>query len=593
MVGNGTKLRWRKNMRMRKKQAKNFGNVAEDSFNKYIFKRLIRLVQVRRFIISWLGLLIVLGVGVVLQTRALSPYFLETKPISGGTYREGVVGIFTNANPLYAQTDVDTSVSRLVFSGLFTYDIRGQLVSDIAERYELDATETTYTVYLKEGIKWHDGAPLTSKDVVFTFTTIQNPEAKSPLISSWRGITVEAIDDRTITFKLANALSAFPQSLTTGIIPEHILSSVPASQMRSVSYNNQQPIGSGPFSFNAVEVDTVDSKTNTRIAFQTNPQYHAGAPQLERFMIRTYQNDDSLVNAFQNNEIDAMVGLEVVPEEINDVSARSYSIPLTSQVMVFFKTSQEVLKDQAVRKALVLAVDKKEMFETLSYPLLSTDQPLLSSQIGYNRIYDQVTNNKNEANTVLDNSGWKRNPVSGVRTKDGLPLKFRLFSSSSSELTSLSGNLQKQWREIGAEAEVVLQSDDELQSSVATHNYDALMYGISVGADPDVYAYWHGSQGDVRSETRLNLSEYKSTVADKALEAGRTRSDKQNRAIKYRPFLEAWRSDVPALALYQPRFLYISNDKLSGFEYGIVHSSTDRFINVNQWKVRKAPQKIE
>ena len=119
------------------------------------------------------------------------------------------------------------------------------------------------------------------------------------------------------------------------------------------------------------------------------------------------------------------------------------------------------------------------------------------------------------------------------------------------------------------------------------------MYGISVGGDPDVYAYWHGSQGDIRSETRLNLSEYKSAVADKALEAGRTRTDATNRAIKYRAFLEAWQNDYPALALYQQQFLFITSINLSGFNNDFMHTSPDRYADVNQWTIRKTAQTVK
>lgn len=593
MFGRRTKLRFRRSLRRRQKQAREFGDIAEDSLNRYIFKRLMRLFEVRRFVLAWVGLIALLIVGVILQSRALSSHYLEVAPSPGGTYREGIIGTFTNANPLYAQTEVDASASRLIFSGLFSHDKNGSLIPDLAEKYELDSTETLYTVFLKPNLTWHDGRPLTSKDIVYTYTMIQNPEAKSYLFSSWRGIEVRAVDDRTVTFKLTNSLSAFPQSLVNGIIPEHILSKTPANQLRSSSFNNQRPIGSGPFAFEAVEVGARNVKNNSAVAFQAFDGYHEGQPKLERFIIRSYPDEKNLVDAFNNNEIDAMSGLTVVPETIDTQTTRVNTIPLTSQVMVFFKTNQDVLKDINVRKALVLGTNKSALFESLSYPVLSINQPLLPSQIGYNKAYAQATNNPAEANKILDEAGWVRNPETGIRVKDGMQLKFKLFSSSNSDFTSISGGLQKQWRELGAEVEVVLQDDSELQSSVATHNYDAIMYGIALGTDPDVYAYWHGSQSDVRSETRLNLSEYKSSVADKSLEAGRTRTDRQNRAVKYRPFLEAWRADAPALALFQPQYLYITTDKLSGFEYDVSNSSVDRYTNVNQWMIRKSPQRIE
>jgi len=135
-----------------------------------------------------------------------------------------------------------------------------------------------------------------------------------------------------------------------------------------------------------------------------------------------------------------------------------------------------------------------------------------------------------------------------------------------------------------------LQPGDDFQGSVSRHDYDALLYGIAIGPDPDVFAYWHSSQANLSSATRLNLSEYKSAIADKSLEAGRTRTDPSVRTVKYRPFLEAWRSDAPAIVLYQPRFYYLARSEVFGFNPRLFNEPSDRFSNVSQWMIRQ--QKI-
>ena len=117
------------------------------------------------------------------------------------------------------------------------------------------------------------------------------------------------------------------------------------------------------------------------------------------------------------------------------------------------------------------------------------------------------------------------------------------------------------------------------------HEYDVLLYGISIGQDPDVFPYWHSSQVDVRSANRLNFSEYKSVAADKALEAGRTRTDPAVRVAKYKPFLTAWRDDAPAIALYQPRYVYITRNELAGFDAKRLGSAVDRLDAVHTWTV--------
>ena len=165
-------------------------------------------------------------------------------------------------------------------------------------------------------------------------------------------------------------------------------------------------------------------------------------------------------------------------------------------------------------------------------------------------------------------------------------LTFNLYAADTSESRYVTSALQQQWRAVGVNVHVILQADSDLQNTVAFHTYDALLYGISIGVDPDVFAYWDSSQADPRSSTWLNLSEYKSPTADEALEAGRTRFDPTLRTIKYQPFLQAWQSDAPALGLYQPRLLYITHGPVAGLDEHAINTATDRFDNVVNWEIR-------
>ncbi|MEO7363899.1 MAG: ABC transporter substrate-binding protein, partial [Candidatus Saccharimonadales bacterium] len=163
------RLRFRKRYRRGQRQVEAISAQTEQGIETHIFGRFGRLRAVRRFVISWL-LLFVLLIGVVLsQTVLLGGYYQSYQPVPGGTYSEGIVGRFTTSNPLFVSNPVDTSVSRLLFSGLFTYDANNQLVGDIASDFTVDDHGTVYTVHLKPKLTWQDGQPLTARDVVFTY----------------------------------------------------------------------------------------------------------------------------------------------------------------------------------------------------------------------------------------------------------------------------------------------------------------------------------------------------------------------------------------------------------------------------------------
>lgn len=593
MIDRSTKLRWRRRFRRSKQQVEDLGQQTEVQLERHFFTRLSRLTKVRRFMAAWLLLFVLIIGGVLYQARSLGQFYLQPTPTDGGVFTEGVLGSFRNANPLYASGSADSSVERLVFSGLFRFDQNNNLVGELAEGWQLDARETTYTVTLKENLRWHDGELLQADDVVFTYNMIQNQDAKSPLATSWQGIKVVEVNPSTVRFTLPSILSAFPYSLTNGIVPKHVLKDVPPSQLRAIAFNANSPIGSGPFKWEAIEViETSDNTREQRIALVANNDYVGGRPKLDRFIIRTFADEQKLVQAFEKREIVAAAGLSVASDAMkSDTNVQTYNIPLTSQVMVFFKSSSEIMGNVSIRRALAYGLNVPSILEGLGRPVLPSDAPLLKTQVGYDKSVVQKTNDIATANKLLDEAGWVRGK-DGIRTKDKRPLSFMLTTQANSTYDYIAKSLKDQWRALGVDVKVLPLQDSELQQALSVHNYDALLYGISLGADPDVFAYWHSSQADIRSASRLNFAEYRSPVADQSLEGGRTRSDDVVRSIKYRPFLDAWRQDVPAVALYQPRYLYVFREPLFGFAPSEMNAGADRLNNVVDWRVRVSDQPV-
>lgn len=260
---------------------------------------------------------------------------------------------------------------------------------------------------------------------------------------------------------------------------------------------------------------------------------------------------------------------------------------LNGQNMVFFKTSEGVLADPVVRQALVHGANTLEVLASLPYPALPVTSPLLRSHVGYaadvrQRAYDEAA-----AKKLLDDGGWIPDPAQeGLRKKGDVYLKFELTSLDSPEYIAVANVLKMQWNKLGAVVNILPRSSDELGQIVSPtqHTYDALLYGIAVGNDPDVFVFWHSSQATATS-AHLNFSDYKSTAADTALEAGRTRTDAAARAVRYRPFLEAWRQDAPALGLYQPRYYYVARSNLHGMNVRQLNGASDRFGSVHNWTI--------
>jgi peptide/nickel transport system substrate-binding protein len=593
IINESKKRKFSRGFRKRRKNAVELGQQADQHIEELLIRRFDSLISVRRFILLWVALFMLLYFCAALQLRSLSAYYQVLKPVPGGLYNEGLVGTFTNANPIYSTGLVDTAISRLVFSGLFKYDNNNQLTGDLAQSYDLAPSQTRYVIHLKHNIKWHDGKPFTADDVLFTYGLIQNIEAQSPLFPSWQGIKISRQDAYTVNFDLPNVLSSFPYSLTNGIIPQHLLKTTPAAQMRSSLFNTN-PVGTGPFQWRFIQIigGSINDREQ-RISLAAYDKYWSGRPKLDGISIISYNTEGQLESAFKKKQLNAMSGLDAVPDDIaKDSNVQVYNTPLTSEVMAFFNNSNPVLADVNVRKALVAAVDQKKIVGLLHYPPKLIDGPLLKDQIGYDPAITQIDFAQSSANEILDKAGWVKD-ADGMRSKNGKPLSLILTSQNTPNYMQVASFLQQQWSQVGVKISVQDQPTADLQSEkIGSHDYDILLYGIEVGVDPDVFAYWDSSQASISAPGHLNLSEYKSKVADQALEGARTRVDPAQRAAKYKAFLTAWVQEAPALALYQPNFLYITNGPVSGFSRKAVNSSADRFYNVSNWMFRQSRQSI-
>ena len=589
-IDDETKRRLKRRFKRNQKNALILGQQADGKIEQLLIRRFDSLISVRRFVFLWTSLLVILIMAGIYQARHLSAYYQTLQPVPGGLYTEGMIGKFTNANPLYAGGAADTAVSRLVFSGLFKYDSKNALVGDIAKDYKLDATQKRYTVHLKHGLTWQDGKPLTANDVVFTYKTIQNIGAQSPLYSSWQSINVSKLDDYTVNFDLPNALSAFPYSLTNGIVPAHLLHNIPPEQLRSAPFNIK-PVGSGPFEWKFIEVSgSTTEARQQRISLAANKKYQAGRPKLDGINLITFSDEQHLVKSFQDKQITAMSGLENLPSQLKaDSSLETYVTPLTTAVTTFFNNSHPPLDDVNVRRALILGTNRAHLEGLFDQTVQLVDSPLLKGQLGYDKSLAEPAYDLDGANKALDQAGWLRGK-DGLRTKAGKTLTFNLVAQDTANYTKTAQLLQQNWMKLGVKTQVSYLNREDLQSSVSNHDFDALLYGVSIGVDPDVFAYWDSSQAAITSQGHLNLSEYKSTVADQSIEAARTRSDPAIRAVKYKAFLTQWGKDLPAMPLYQPNYLYVTRGPVFNYERKSANSSADRFYNVNNWMVRQKHQ---
>lgn len=582
-----SKVKARRVFRSRKRQVGDMTETASQHIDRHVFRRLGNFADIGRFMVAWLLLMGVLVGGVVYQTRGLSEHYLSNQPVDGGIVSEAMIGTYTNPNPLFASSTVDVSVSRLVFNSLFTYDDNGELVNDLATSMKRSDDGLTYDVVIAQNVKWQDGDPLDADDVVYTYKAIQNPDTRSPYSVSWQVVKVSKVDNYTIRFQLPSPLNSFPVSLTGGILPAHILQKIPFAELRSTDFNSK-PVGTGPFRIsNIVRLDDFQSITKRqRIELVKNDLYFKGSPRLDAFVLYALSSDSELKQYLNSRQVDSAIFTSNPDFGPKNKDFTVSSIPLLAGTYTFFNTSRAPFDSPELRQALLLGTNITKVTKALGYPTQSVKSPLLSTDVGYDPNIVQQSYDKAKANQLLDNLGWVRSENNGTRIKDTKQLEISLTTLDGSDFALVASMLQQMWAtDLGVKVNIITKTPNDMQPILLEHSYEALLYGITMGSDPDVYAYWHSSQA---VSDRYNLSLYKSDVADRSLEAGRSRPDIALRSAKYKPLLEAWRKDVPAIGLYQPPLFYVTNTKIYNFEPKKLNSTPERFYNIHKWEVKSS-----
>ena len=574
--------------------------------HKFIVSRLDNMRDVRRHIIGWLALVGVMIAIVGLQLMWFQRSYQTTGAASGGTYAEASLGYIDTLNPLYAESNPEIAASQLMFSSLYHYDQSGHLRGDLAKNTSIDDTGTTYTVTIRSDALWHDGRRVNANDVAFTVNLIKNPATRSPLRSNWQDVKVKALDDTTVQFQLPVSYAAFSHALTFAVLPEHILGRVEPGTIRENVFS-RAPVGSGPFSYRLLQ--TIGTAGHRAVNMTAFADYYKGAPLINRFEVHAYDKQEAIVKALKTGEVSAAAGL--TSAEVRSVDMKDYTIvsrPINGGVYALLNVDSPVLKDKAIRQALQLGTDTAAIRKSLRVSVPSPeapndkskdtvlekpalDLPFVRGQLTGSDVPQPPAFNDKRAAELLDGAGWKL--VGGVRKNDaGQPLTLSVATTKNAIYEKSLEVLVGQWRQLGITVNTnVIDTADRtsnfIQNVLQPRSYDVLLYELAIGADPDVYAYWHTSQANPNG---YNFSNYKNTTADAALASARSRIEPDLRNAKYIAFAKQWIADVPAIGLSQSVSESVASKQVKTIdsETSLV-TAGDRYANVLYWSVNQEP----
>ena len=538
----------------------------------------------------WQVIITLLGIALLGSLLAYLTFAFATiiVPGTGGTYVEGLAGNPQYINPILCQyNQVDRDLCSLIFNGLTRLNERGEVVPDLAERWEISDDGLVYTFHLRHDVLWHDEVPFSADDVVFTVRAMQDPAYRgaSYLAELWRDVEVAKVNSHTVKFILREPFAPFLYHTTIGILPAHLLAAVPAESLPNDSFN-RHPIGTGLF-----KVEEVSAK---QALLQANPFFYGPQPYLNKIEFRFYPDHESVLSAYERGEVQGTS--RILPEDLPEaVEANSglqlFSARLPGYALIFLNLKDPELpffQDKLVRQALLYAVDRQELVDrVLKGQGLVAHSPILPETWAYANGVVRYEYNPERARDLLNEAGW-RNPTTNregnesVREKAEVKLAFTLLTDDDPLHVELAEEIARQWEAIGVKATLRTVGSGLVREYLVPREFEALLIDLELRGDPDPYPLWHSTQASGEGQNYAGFVNYE---VDKLLEEARRTTDSGRRAELYRRFQEIFADEVPSLLLYYPIYTYAVDEKVKGVQLGPLGDPSDRFRNVTEWYI--------
>lgn len=508
-------------------------------------------------------------------------------PASGGSVVEALYGGFPGPlNPLFEAEDNARDIDSLVYQGLTTVQDDQSVVPLLAKSWTVSDDRLSYTFTLRQDVRWADGRPFNADDVTFTFDVLKSPEYDQPTMRFWKDIQVDRLGDYQVRFTLKAPSASFPLALRQGLVARHLFSGVPVKAMPADSHSGALALGTGPFKVRSV------SRDRRTVTLDRNPYFGRPQPFLDQVSFRTYPTLGDALDAVSRGEADAVGALQ--PPQLGALSRRqdlsvrqlrtfSFSailFNLTPELSVYFNPP-------AVRQALVQAVDRRKIISAVLEgqadaapgPIPPTDWAY-SSQAGSKYPYD-----RDAAARTLDQTGWKVNPQTGLRNRDGRDFSVSLVTADAFPYRQVAQSVSSQLRQVGVEVKVEPVPASVLVGRyVLGRTYQMALVAFDNGPDPDQYSLWHsGAPKDSLNFASPLLP--RQALIDKDLEDGRSAGDRRSRAAAYSDFQDLMQDAAPAVFLFEPHYAYVVSNRVRGLRTSRAIEPVDRFQHVAEWYV--------
>jgi peptide/nickel transport system substrate-binding protein len=416
-------------------------------------------------------------------------------PAEPALVRVGYGGSPDTLNPGAAVLSESYIMFELVYDTMYDLNLDGTFSLNLAESADVSEDNLVWTFKLRDAT-FHDGTPLTSEDVVFSYNLYANTEGY-PWMGDYTAYfdSVEAPDPKTVVITLSEAIPNLDSQLVwLYVLPKHIWENEDA-----VEFENTEMIGSGQFKM-------VEYKQNEFVHLAANPD-HPRPPKISEVIFQTFESNDALVQAIKTGQVDMITEFPATAidslneaENVEVVTGAPFAPTVTD--VIFNQCSPGVcpegdgvcsghpsIQDRNVRLALAHATDKQKIIDVIYLGLASPGTTLIPDGLGvwYNTDIKDYTFDVAMANQILDDAGYMDTDGDGVREMpDGTnPLVYRMnWPSDSVNGPRLAELLSEMWGVVGVKVEPQAMDPDALTAACCpAFDFDVMIWGW--GSDPD------------------------------------------------------------------------------------------------------------
>jgi peptide/nickel transport system substrate-binding protein len=447
-------------------------------------------------------------------------------------------------------------------------------IPGLAESWEGSPDKLTWTYKLRDGLKWSDGEPLTSEDIVWTVNTARKEEwlNHSAVVAN---LTARAPDPQTVVIESSVPDPKLP-AMDVYILPKHIWGEMTAAERDK--YPGEDGVGSGPF--------VLDEFRKGQFArFKANPNYWGGKPAVDTVVMRKFNNPDAMVAALKTGELDAAWDIPgaaflQLKEDEKFVTNEGYQGGFAEVAINGgdgLKEPHPALLDLKVRQAMAHAIDKQTLVDRVlaglgkpAHTIIPSPDPAWVPELTEEQIYEF---DLDKARRILEDAGYRDTDGDGVREMPGggRPLDFRYFARTDGETGAEIAEFITGWLdEIGIATTVRNVDDSQLTDIIGRGDYDMFAWGWTPFVDPDTmldYMTCKQVSSDPEDPTNYyNDANYCDREYDRLYEQQKVELDRERREEIVHEMLTIWQQSAVYNVLWEePDTIAYVKDRFEGF----------------------------